>query len=40
VITFSLDATKRMAKAIFSKALSAVDPPKFFKREVEIYMLP
>jgi glycerate 2-kinase len=33
---FSLDEMKRMAKAIFSKALSAVDPSKILKERIRI----
>jgi len=33
---FSLDEMKRMAKAIFSKALSAVDPSKILKDRIRI----
>ena len=35
--TFSLDEMKRMAKAIFSKALSAVDPSKILKDRLRIH---
>jgi glycerate 2-kinase len=34
--TFSLDEMKKMAKAIFSKALSAVDPSKILKERIRI----
>jgi glycerate 2-kinase len=34
--TFSLDEMKRMAKAIFSKTLSAVDPSKILKDRIRI----
>lgn len=33
---FSLDEMKKMAKAIFSKALSAVDPSKILKERIRI----
>jgi len=36
VETFSLDEMKRMAKTIFSKAVSAVDPSKILKNRIRI----